>query len=83
MKRFLITLHLQPSENTLQHVKQLPGLEELDIDDGFGLIAISPKRNLYTIRASGDIDAEKLMSTQPKVKGVHADVKVAPIKKEE
>lgn len=80
MKRFLITLNLLPSENTLQHVKQLTGLKELDIDVDYGLVVISPKHNLYTIRATGDIDTNKLLSIQPKVKGIFADTKIAPIK---
>ncbi len=80
MNKFLITLHLLPGENTLQHVKQLPGLEKLDIDEDYGLVVISPKRNLYTIRALGEIDADKLISIQPKVKGIYADVKVVPVK---
>lgn len=77
-KRFMITLHLLPGENTLQHIKQLPGLEELDIDENYGLVSLDPKRNLYTVRASGDIDIAKLKSMQPKVKGIYADVKVSP-----
>lgn len=80
MMMCLITLHLLPDENTLQRVKQLPGIKELKIDEDYGLVPISSKRNLYTIRASGDIDSDKLMSMQPKVKGVYADVRVAPIK---
>ncbi len=79
MKRFLITLHLTTGENTLHHVKQLSGLEGVDIDEDYGLVAISPKRNLYTIRVSGNIDAEKLISIQPKVKGIYADVNIVPI----
>ncbi len=78
--RYLITLQLLTDENTLESVKTLPGLKELKIDEDYGLVLISPKRNLYTIRVSGDLDSDTLMSVQPKVKGVYADVKVAPIK---
>ena len=78
--RYLVTLHLLPEENTLEYVKELLGLRELKIDEDYGLVLISPKRNLYTIRVSGDIDPDKLTSVQPKVKGVYADMKIAPIK---
>ncbi len=80
MKKSLVTLYLLPGENTMEYVKQLPGLEKLDIDKDYGLVVISPKRNLYTIRVLGEIDAEKLMSTQPKVKGVYVDLKFVPVK---
>jgi hypothetical protein len=81
LMKSLITLNLIPGENTLEFVRQLRGLEKLDIDENFGLVMISPKRNLYTIRASGDIDSDKLLSMQPKVKGIYPDVKIAPLKK--
>ncbi|MCD4843739.1 MAG: hypothetical protein K8R25_04530 [Methanosarcinales archaeon] len=83
MKRFLITLHLLPNENNIQFVKQLPGLREIEIDEDYGLILISPKRNLYVIHVSGDIDPDKLMSISHKVKGVYVDVKVFPISHQE
>ena len=78
--RYMITLQLLADENTLERVKKLPGINELEMDEDYGLVLISPKRNLYTIRVSGDIDPDKLMSMQPKVKGVYGDVRVAPIK---
>lgn len=79
IQRYLITLQLSPQENSLEYVKGLPGLKELEIDENYGLILISPKRSLYTIRVSGDIDADTLISLQPKVKGVHGDPKISPI----
>jgi hypothetical protein len=78
--RYLITLSLLPHESSLEFVKQFPGFEEIEIDEDYGLVLISPKRNLYTIRVLGDLDHDKLMAVQPKVKGIHGDVRVAPIK---
>ena len=80
--RYLVTLHLMPEENTYEQIKQLPGLKDLDIDDDYGLVLISPKRKLYTIRVSGELDPEKLMTMQPRVKGVHGDVKISPVGEE-
>lgn len=79
----LVTLHLKPPNNSLQYVKQLPGFTEVEIDENYGLVLISPKRDLYVIRVSGNLNPAKLMSIQPEVKGVHGDVKVAPIESEE
>lgn len=79
--RTLVTLKLLEHENSLQFVQQLPGLTELEIDKDYGLVLISPKRKLYTIRVKGVVDAERLMSIQSKVEGVYGDARVAPIKK--
>ena len=79
MTRTLITLELLGNENTLGFVKQVEGLKDLDIDEEYGLVLISPKKHLYVIRVNGPVDAEKLMSVQPKVKGVSADVRIAPV----
>lgn len=76
--RSLITLQLPSPTNTLEYVKRLSGFKGLDIDDGYGLVAVSPKRNLYVIRVRGDIDANLLKSLHPEVKGVHGDVRIAP-----
>lgn len=81
--RYLITLHLPPPNNSLNYVKQLDGIKDLNIDEDYGLVLISPKRDLYVIRVSGDIDSQKLMSMQPLVKGVHGDPKIAPTESQE
>lgn len=76
--RYLITLELEAPNNSLLYVKQLSGIRELEIDEDYGLVPISPKRNLYVIRVSGDLDTNQIMSIHPAVKGVHGDVKVEP-----
>ncbi|MDC0834730.1 hypothetical protein AY599_11895 [Leptolyngbya valderiana BDU 20041] len=79
MQNLLITLELQTENNSLEDVKQLPGINELEIDEEYGLVLISPKRQLYVIRVSGDMDVEQLMSIQPAVKGVYGDPKIEAI----
>ncbi len=76
--QYLVTLHLKSPNNSLQYVKKLPGFIKVEIDENYGLVPISPKRDLYVIRVSGDLDPAELMSIQPEVKGVHGDVRVAP-----
>jgi hypothetical protein len=75
---YLITLQLIPPDNTLEHVRRIRGLDEIDIDQDYGIVSISPKRNLYVIRVKGDIDVDRIRGL-PEVKGVHGDVKIAPI----
>ena len=81
--RYLITLNLSPPNNSLEYVKQLDGIKDLEIDEDYGLVLISQKRDLYVIRVSGDIDSQKLMEIQPLVKGVHGDIKIAPTESQE
>lgn len=76
--QYLVTLYLEPPQNSLEAVKQLSGIEGLDIDEEYGLVPISPKRHLYVIRVKGDLDPNHLMSIQPAVKGVHGDIIVSP-----
>lgn len=80
---YLITLNLPPPNNSLSDVRQLDGIKDLEIDENYGLVLISPKRNLYVIRVSGHIDTQSLMAIQPLVKGVHGEIKVAPIESQE
>lgn len=76
--QYLVTLQLDQPTPALDQVKQLPGIKDLSIDDAYGLVAISPKRHLYVIRVSGEVNPEQLMALQPLVKGVHAEVNISP-----
>lgn len=80
--QYLVTLQLEPPQNSLEQVKQLSGIQDLEVDEEYGLVLISPKRHLYVIRVSGAIDSDQLMAMQPLVKGVHGEVKIAPIEPE-
>jgi hypothetical protein len=45
----MVTLHLNPAEATLSHVRAKYGLGHDEIDTNFGVVALSPEQNLYTI----------------------------------
>lgn len=74
----LVTLELEPTDNTLEYARALPVLRELEIDISYGLVCISPKRNLYVVRVNGPIEQERLMAV-PQVKGVHGDPKISTL----
>lgn len=76
--RYIVTLKLTPPSNSLDTVRNLPGFKEVLVDEAYGLVPISPKRNLYVIRVLGDLDPTELMSIQPEVTGVHGDLKIEP-----
>lgn len=78
--RYLVTLELTSDQSSLEYVKELPGLANLQIDEEYGVINISSKKNLYVIRVSGELEPEQLMSNQPQVKAVHGDAKIGGMK---
>lgn len=78
--RYLVTLQLKSDQNSLEDIKEFPGLKNVEIDENYGLINVSPKRNLYVIRVKGYLDPEQLMSKQPQVKGVSGDTRVVAMR---
>jgi hypothetical protein len=47
--KVLLTLELKPHEADLGRVMARLSLDESEVDRRFGLVAISPKRNLYSM----------------------------------
>lgn len=78
--RYLITLRLAPKDSTFEHVQSLLKPLGLGADTHYGLVMISPKRNLFVVRVEGDINEEALTAL-PEVVGVYGDTKIAPIEK--
>ncbi|MEH6472749.1 MAG: hypothetical protein V7752_16015 [Halopseudomonas sp.] len=74
----IITFQLSPPNSTLDYVRSLPGMSGVEIDESYGLVAISPKRQLYVVRASDPIDQDSVLAI-PEVKGIYGDVNIAPI----
>jgi hypothetical protein len=75
----MIKLELKPEEANLSRVKGLEGIKDLNVDEDYGLICISQKRSLYTIRVIGTVDRDALMPVQRRVKGVYGEVKISQI----
>jgi len=75
----LIKLHLSPEEATIVHVCTLEGIRDLEVDENYGLVCISPKRRLYAIRVFGPVDHNCLADVQHRVVGVYGDVKISGI----
>ena len=80
-QRSMIKLELEPGEASLSHVQGLEGIKGLNVDEDYGLICISQKRRLYTIRIIGNVDRHTLMAVQSRVKGVYGEIQISQIKK--
>ena len=79
-QRSMIKLELAPGEADLSRVKGLDGIKGLYVDEDYGLICISPKRSLYTIRVAGKVDRDSLMTVQSRVKGVYGEMQISEVK---
>jgi len=51
----MVTLHLKPTEATLPQVQAKYGLGPDAIDANFGVVALSPEQNLYTILVDDEV----------------------------
>ena len=77
---YIIKLKVDEPNNTLSYIRRIAGLDELKIDEDYGVVPIDPKHGLYVIRVLGEIDADKVRALSI-VRGVYGDVRVAPIDK--
>ena len=78
---YIIMLKLISPYNTLDHVRRIPGLEKLNVDESYGVVSVSSKRGLYVIRVSGELDIDRIRAI-PEVAGVYGDVRIAPFNEE-
>ncbi len=77
---YMIKLKLDRPNSTLDYVRHIRGLDEVDIDEDYGIVSIDPKHGLYVIRVIGEIDTNKVRALSM-VRGVYGDVRIAAIDK--
>ena len=72
----MIKLRLLSSSPKLDDVRALPGAAGLNFDERFGVVCISPKGSLYTVRveAVDNIDARRKES--PEILEFYGDVRI-------
>ncbi|MCA8832372.1 hypothetical protein [Hymenobacter pini] len=69
----IITLRL-PQLLSFEQVQQLPGLRDLPLDTGYGLVCISPRTHEYVVRTAarvGNLPARQRLS--PEIDGEWSD----------
>jgi hypothetical protein len=73
---YLVTLTLNQNERALASVMKIfSDVKDVTIDYDYGIVTISPKRNLYAIRVS-IVDPNRLRSIETeigKVEGIYED----------
>jgi hypothetical protein len=76
VNRVLVTLELQPSDADFDAVKRRLALNDDEVDADYGLVSISPRRNLYVVLV--DPEAAARFADSSLVKRVSADVQIEP-----
>ncbi len=77
---YLVTLTLNQNERTLAFVRKIfLDAKDVTVDDDYGVVTISPKRNLYAIRVSSvDPDGVRSIETEiSEVEGVYEDSSIS------
>jgi hypothetical protein len=76
----LIKLCIQKkSKANLKAVRQLRGLEKLSLDEEFGLVCVSPKKNLYVVRTDSEVseaEAKERQEQNSDILGFYGDVRI-------
>jgi hypothetical protein len=76
MAKVMVTLRLDPQQASLDGVRRLLGLDEAEVDAGFGVVNISPSERLYTILVD-EAAAARVQDAQV-VEGVYGNPRVEP-----
>ena len=72
----MLTLELAPGEATPARVQRKLGLRSGELDPSFGVVAIDPRKNLYTVLV--DEQAAVRVTGRPGVKGPHSNPPIEP-----
>jgi hypothetical protein len=76
MGKVMLTLKCAPEDRDLAKLRQQLNLSPEEVDAGFGVVVIDPKKNLCTILI--EESAASRISGQPGVKGPFANPTIEP-----
>lgn len=76
MSKVMVTLKLDPDDASVDHARDLLGIDDAAIDHDFGVIAVSPDDNLYTVLV--DEGAAKDMQTGDGIAGPFSNPRIEP-----
>lgn len=76
MSKVMVTLKLDPDQASLGAVRESLGIEAEEIDDDFGVIAVSPEDHLYTVLV--EQEAANRVQGHEQVEGQFSNPKIEP-----
>ena len=69
---YLVTLNLSRNEKTIEHIRSLLStVRNITIDDEYGIVLISDKRDLYAVRVIGEVNTNELKLIKTEIKEVY------------
>ena len=74
--KVMLTIELNPDEASVADVKRKLDLDAAEIDEGFGVVCVSPEQNLYTILV--DEEAAKKAAGKEGVEGPYSNPRIEP-----
>jgi hypothetical protein len=76
MSKVMVTLKLDPEHASLEEVRESLGIGTEEIDDEFGVIAVSPEESLYAVLVEPET-ANRVQGVEG-VKGPFSNPKIEP-----
>lgn len=73
----MIKLRLPVARASWDHVRRLPGLAGVRLDERYGLVPINPKESLFVVRADALDDLPKRRELSPEIEGAYGDVRIS------
>lgn len=76
MSKVMVTLKLDPDHASVEDARECLGIDDAAIDRDFGVIAVSPEENLYTVLV--DAEATEDMRTGEGIAGPFSNPRIEP-----
>jgi hypothetical protein len=73
----MIKLRLSESVRDFAAVQSLPGLADLNLDDGFDLVPLDPANSLFAVRTDSLDDLERRKRLSPEIIEAYGDVRIS------
>ena len=79
----MIKLQLPDETADFEAVKQLPGLQDVELDHDYGLVCIHPRKQLFVVRAESVSRLEERRQLSPEIVGGYGEVRISTTEREE
>lgn len=75
----MIKLRLEKERASFSEVRNIPGLDSVQLDEDYGLICIDPAEDLYVVRTTPDSCDLGRLQDIPEVIQVYGDIRISEV----